>query len=66
MVSAKLVENTHYYIEEGRVVFTALFHLQRGSCCGNGCKNCPYEEKHIKGCKIVAESYKNLDTKEIN
>ncbi len=31
-----------YYNEEGYVVLTAKFHLQRGECCGNGCKHCPY------------------------
>lgn len=43
------VENVHYYMDGSRVVFTALFHLQRGSCCGNGCKHCPYDPKHKKG-----------------
>jgi hypothetical protein len=32
-----------------RVVFTALFHLERGQCCGNGCRHCPYHPKHKKG-----------------
>ncbi len=31
-----------YYNEAGFVVFTEQFHLQRGYCCGNGCKHCPY------------------------
>jgi hypothetical protein len=46
----KLIENIHYIInEDGRVVFTALFLIQQGKCCGNGCKNCPYDPKHTKG-----------------
>jgi len=24
-------------------------HLNRGSCCGNGCLYCPYDPKHEKG-----------------
>jgi 2-iminoacetate synthase ThiH len=40
-----------------RVVFTALFHIQRGQCCGNGCKNCAYEPKYQKGNKIFQEQY---------
>lgn len=40
----------YYYIISGdRVVFTALFHINRGYCCGNGCKHCPYNPKHTKG-----------------
>ncbi|MCK6604997.1 MAG: DUF5522 domain-containing protein [Ignavibacteriaceae bacterium] len=26
----------------GYSVFTAGFHLQRGSCCKSGCRHCPY------------------------
>lgn len=38
----RLVEGLDYYIEAGRWVFTARFHLARGSCCGSGCRHCPY------------------------
>lgn len=31
-----------YYIENGFCVFTAQYHLKRGSCCKNGCRHCPY------------------------
>jgi hypothetical protein len=24
------------------VVFTARYHLKRGTCCSNGCRHCPY------------------------
>jgi len=46
-----LLENIHYYREDDRVIFTSLFHLQRGSCCGNGCRKCPYTKPHIRGNK---------------
>jgi hypothetical protein len=46
---SKLIEGIHYINENGRVVFTALFLIQQGKCCGNGCKNCPYDPKHKKG-----------------
>lgn len=32
----------YYYNEQGYVVLTAKYHLQKGFCCGNGCKHCPY------------------------
>jgi 2-iminoacetate synthase ThiH len=47
------VEGTHYYLESGRVIFTAAFHLQRGSCCGNGCRHCPFYPKYKKGNTIT-------------
>gem|GEM_PF-4131989 len=28
----------------GYTVFTKLYHLDRGSCCGNGCRHCPWRE----------------------
>jgi hypothetical protein len=33
-----------FYIdpETGLTVFTALYLYNRGSCCGSGCRHCPY------------------------
>jgi hypothetical protein len=45
----EFIENVHYYLEGERVIFTERFHLERGSCCGNGCRHCPYDPKHKKG-----------------
>lgn len=42
-------KNPDFYIENGKYVFTREFHLKRGHCCGNGCKNCPYWPAHKKG-----------------
>ena len=49
--SSKLGEGIDYKIDErsGLMVLTAHFHLKRGFCCGNGCKNCPYIPIHQKG-----------------
>jgi hypothetical protein len=38
-----------YYLENGKVVFTPKYHLERGYCCGSGCRHCPYDPKYIKG-----------------
>jgi hypothetical protein len=53
-----LIEGIHYTLDGDRVVFTALFHIQRGQCCGNGCKNCPYDEKHKKGTIKIHKDFK--------
>ncbi|QEL18072.1 DUF5522 domain-containing protein [Limnoglobus roseus] len=37
-----LVENRDYYLENGKWVFTALFLRERGYCCENRCRHCPY------------------------
>jgi len=38
-----------YYFEHGLLVYTAAFHLKRGSCCGSGCRHCPFMPPHLKG-----------------
>ncbi len=43
-----LVEGRDYYIENGLYVFTEAYHLRRGSCCGSGCRHCPYREEATK------------------
>lgn len=38
-----LVEGVDYYMDEGKFVFTAGYHLKRGFCCNNTCRHCPYK-----------------------
>ena len=38
-----MVEGVDYYFnEQGLMVFTAQYHLNRGYCCKNKCKHCPW------------------------
>jgi len=37
----------YYYNEQGYIVLTAKYHLQKGFCCGNGCKHCPYHYQNV-------------------
>jgi Family of unknown function (DUF5522) len=44
----KLVEGVDFYYSElGYVVLTAKFHMEKGVCCGNGCRHCPYKYKNV-------------------
>lgn len=43
--SNPLIENVDYYYENGFMVLTAHFLMNRGYCCGNGCRHCPYSEE---------------------
>ncbi|MGA2649780.1 MAG: DUF5522 domain-containing protein [Terracidiphilus sp.] len=36
------LESEDYYFEGELMVFTAAYHLKRGSCCKSGCRHCPY------------------------
>ena len=35
-------EGLHYYVENGLLVYTEFYHIQRGYCCGSGCRHCAY------------------------
>ena len=44
----ELIEGIDYYLNEaGYVVLTEKFHRERGYCCGNGCKHCPFEYERV-------------------
>ena len=47
-MKSKLTENEDfYYNEDGYLVMTAAYHLERGYCCGNGCLHCPYDYQNV-------------------
>lgn len=50
----------YFYTENDRVVFTAEFHLNRGTCCGNFCRHCPFEPRHVKNNKIKQKQYDTI------
>lgn len=44
----ELIEGIDYYInEDGYVVLTEKYHRDRGYCCGNGCKHCPFQYEGV-------------------
>jgi Family of unknown function (DUF5522) len=44
----QLIEGVHYYLsEDGYVVLTEKYHLEKGYCCGNGCRHCPYGYENV-------------------
>ncbi|HEY8387916.1 MAG TPA: DUF5522 domain-containing protein [Parasegetibacter sp.] len=36
-----------YYNDEGYIVLTEKYHLDKGWCCGNGCLHCPYDFESV-------------------
>jgi len=43
-----LTEGIHYYFNEnGLIVLTEQYHLEKGYCCGNGCLHCPYHYESV-------------------
>jgi hypothetical protein len=37
-----LVAGVDYYLEDGKIVLTSVYHLKRGFCCNSRCRHCPY------------------------
>jgi hypothetical protein len=61
-----LIEGKHFYINnEGLLVFTKEYHLEKGFCCGNGCLHCPYEYVNVPEPRR-SELLKQKDKKEDN
>ncbi|MDD2792947.1 MAG: DUF5522 domain-containing protein [Sediminibacterium sp.] len=43
-----LVESIDFYYDSnGYMVFTEKHHLEKGSCCGHGCRHCPYNYESV-------------------
>jgi hypothetical protein len=38
-----------FYYEGKYMVFTAAYHLKRGSCCHSDCRHCPYQGSDRSG-----------------
>lgn len=47
--SDDLKEGSDFYIENGYRVMTEQYLMNRGYCCSNGCRHCPYWPKAQKG-----------------
>lgn len=39
------VEGLDFYFDEGLMVMTRRYLLNRGYCCENECRHCPYQSK---------------------
>lgn len=61
MSNDELIEGKDYYRDGAFIVFTWYFHLKRGSCCGSGCRHCPYLPRHARGSTTVDDK-KNIST----
>ncbi|MEO6836770.1 MAG: DUF5522 domain-containing protein [Ginsengibacter sp.] len=48
MNDTDFTEGIHFYFDSsGLMVLTEKYHLQRGFCCGNGCRHCPYNYENV-------------------
>ena len=55
MIDRELIEGIDYYVESGLLVFTEYYLRERGYCCTNGCRHCPYGYERIDPTKISSD-----------
>ena len=58
MDNFKFVEGVDYILVDGKMVLTEEYLMKRGTCCGSGCKNCPYDPSATKGNKVLRKDIK--------
>jgi hypothetical protein len=52
MKGENFVEGIDFYFDKsGLMVFTEKYHLQRGYCCGNDCRHCPFNYENVADLK---------------
>jgi len=52
MDKKEFIGGIHYYLEDGKVIFTEKYHIDRGQCCKSSCRHCPWRN-------IVSNSTEN-------
>ena len=54
MKNEEFIEGVHFYFDQsGLMVLTEKYHLERGYCCGNGCRHCPFEYENVEDLKRI-------------
>ncbi len=47
-MSNDLIEKIDFYYDDnGYMVLTAHYHLNKGYCCGFGCRHCPFHYENV-------------------
>jgi len=59
MTDFKFEQGKDYYLENGSIIMSETYLKKRGTCCGNGCRYCPFEPFHTKGNKVLKEPTDN-------
>ena len=49
------VEGRDYYFENGLMVLSRAYLLDRGYCCGSQCRHCPYDPPYSKNTSISSD-----------
>ena len=55
-MTTPLINEVHYYLDNGKIIMTELYHKSRGYCCGKNCRHCPFNPKGIEGTTEIKET----------
>ena len=55
------IEHMYYFNEEWNPPLSKEYLVKRGSCCANGCLNCPYTDPKIKGNRNLKNEKSNIN-----
>jgi hypothetical protein len=61
MSDFKFIQGVDYYLEKGQIIMTEEYLKKRATCCGSGCRHCPFCPFHTKGTKQLREKPKSED-----
>lgn len=53
------LKTDRYPDENGNMVMTERFLMNRGVCCGMGCRHCPYTPRHTAGNRKVSPALRD-------
>jgi hypothetical protein len=60
----ELIEGIDYYLNDnGLIVLTEKYHLDKGFCCGNGCRHCPYQYESVpepRRSELLSNQHQNI------
>lgn len=59
MSEFKFQEGRDYYSEKGNIIMTEEYLAKRGTCCGSGCRHCPFWPQATKGNKELRKKDEN-------
>jgi 2-iminoacetate synthase ThiH len=59
----ELKQGEDFYFDSGFIVFTEKYHLNRGYCCGNGCRHCPFDYENVPEAKrtLLLKTRNNIE-----
>lgn len=55
-MTTPLINEVHYYLDNGKIIMTELYHKSRGYCCGKDCRHCPFDPKGKEGTTDIKDS----------